>query len=417
MPISYSELRDAIAGRSVGIRSRIDLVPLGGAGDKIFPPTYGVEDRAEPKYAVEHRRVDGELTESVVLDSVASQANRQELAVLAAKERGELRVPTAVVDFTDSDAREVGTISSLEAPHRVFDALFRDSLLDGVLFRLSDRGRAVTEASSKNAGALFELAPTALLFGAWDSTGPKGGRGAKYERALTSEIVAIGIARGSKTGSRLDPVAIEKGAGPVYQAAERTDGWTPFPERALIDKGKPVEYGTGSDRGRPSQINHGNVTPSIDEKAGGITADRVTATSVLSFAQLRRLRFPANAAGDVLPPASAVDRDVAARTALAALGLAAVVLAADDGYDLRSRCVLVADGEPRFELIGRSTSELTEFALSADEALVLVAAATEAAAAQGLIWGEDLALKPTDRLVELIVRSRSIAESATGVEA
>ena len=98
-------------------------------------------------------------------------------------------------------------------------------------------------------------------------------------------------------------------------------------------------------------------------------------------------------------------------------GLAAVVLAADDGYDLRSRCVLVADGEPRFELIGRSTSELTEFALSADEALVLVAAATEAAAAQGLIWGEDLALKPTDRLVELIVRSRSIAESATGVEA
>lgn len=406
MPISYSELRDAIAGRSVGVRSRIDLVPLGGAGDKIFPPTYEVGDGAETLYAVEHRMVNGELVESVVLDSVASQANRQELAVLAAKERGELTVPAAVVDFTGSDAREVGTVSSLEAPHRVFDAIFRDSLLDGVLFRLSDRGQSVTEARPKNAGALFELAPTALLFGAWDSTGPKGGSGAKYERAITSEIVAIGIARGAKTVSRVDPVRIEKGAGPVFVSKDDSEGWTPFRECALLEKGKPVGYGTGRDRGRPSQINHGNVTPSIDEKAGGVTADRVTATSVLSFAQLRRLRFPANAAGDVLV-GDAVARDVAARTALAALGLAAVVLAADDGYDLRSRCVLVADGEPLFELIGRSTSEVTEFALSADEALVLVAAAAGAAADHGLVWGEDLALTPTDRLVELIVRSRS----------
>lgn len=371
MSLSLDELRAAVAGRNVGVRSRLDLQPLGGDGDKLFPPTYGA-DGAETKYAVEQRRVNGEDVESVVLDSVASQANRQEIALLNAIERGELHIPTAVVDFTDTDAFDYGQISSLEAPHRIFDAIFRDSLLGDMLFRLSDAGRAITEATPKNAGALLQLAPTALLFGAWDSTGPKGGRGAKYERAITSEIVAIGISRGVKTSSRIDPLGIEKGAGPVFKAKDADDGWTPFKDDAVGGAGKAEELGKGGEKGRPSQINHGNIAPSIDRTAGGVTADRITATSVLSFAQLRRLRFPADATGAQLPAEHAADRDLAARTALASLGLAAIVLASDDGFDLRSRCVLVAEGTHSFELIGRNTSEITHFDLSTDEALRLV---------------------------------------------
>ena len=57
---------------------------LGGAGDKVFPPTYAVAEGAENKYAIEERRMPGtgEIVRSVVLDSVASQANRFELALL-----------------------------------------------------------------------------------------------------------------------------------------------------------------------------------------------------------------------------------------------------------------------------------------------------------------------------------------------
>lgn len=62
----------------------------------------------------------------------------------------------------------------LEAPHRLADAIFRDSLLDGTLFRLSDVGRAITDATPRNATDLFRHSPTALLFGMRDSTGPKG---------------------------------------------------------------------------------------------------------------------------------------------------------------------------------------------------------------------------------------------------
>lgn len=413
--LSFEQLREAVAGRSVGIRSRLELQPLGGAGDKIFPPTYG-SDGAETKYATETRRVDGQDVESVVLDSVASQANRQEVALLNAKQRGDIRLPAATVDFAGTDAPDYGQISSLEAPHRIFDAIFRDSLLGDLLFRLSDPGRAITEATAKNAGALFQLAPTALLFGAWDSTGPKGGRGAKYERAITSEIVAIGIARGAKTASRIDPLGIEKGAGPVYKASDATDGWTPFKDDAAGGPSKPEELGKGNDRGRPSQINHGNIVPSIDRSAGGITADRITATSVLSFAQLRRLRFPFDATGTQVQ-STASDHDVVARTALAALGLAAITLAADDGYDLRSRCVLVAEGAHSFELIGRNTSEITEFDLSSDDAAELLEQSARAAAAAGLAWGDDLALRPTPRLVELVVRSRKITEAESAEDA
>src|SRR5680860_1919052 len=59
MNLSYDQLRDAVDGGAVGIRSRLALEPLGGAGDKVFPPTYGVADNADTKYATEVRTVPG----------------------------------------------------------------------------------------------------------------------------------------------------------------------------------------------------------------------------------------------------------------------------------------------------------------------------------------------------------------------
>ena len=53
MSLTYDALRDAVAGEGVGIRARTELEPLGGPGDKVFPPTYAVSNDAEPRYAIE----------------------------------------------------------------------------------------------------------------------------------------------------------------------------------------------------------------------------------------------------------------------------------------------------------------------------------------------------------------------------
>ena len=50
MSLTYDELRAGVAGDAVGIRCRTVLQPLGGPGDKVFPPTYGVPDNAETRY-------------------------------------------------------------------------------------------------------------------------------------------------------------------------------------------------------------------------------------------------------------------------------------------------------------------------------------------------------------------------------
>jgi CRISPR-associated protein Csb1 len=407
--LNYEALRDAVAGTGIGVRARTRLEPLGGPGDKVQPPTYGVSDRADTKYALETRTIGGETTTTVVLDSVASQANRFELALLEATRDGEADVPRVSVDFSATDdLADLDKISSLEASHRVFDAILRDSLLGDRLFRLSDVGVAITEASVKNAAALFRYSPTTLLFGGWDSTGPKGGRGAKYERALTSEVIGTGAEVGVRTSSRIDAVGIELKAGPLFEAPDGT--WTLEEAEAVQDKGKAKLYKRSADgAGRPSQVNHGNITPSIDSRAGGVTVEDITAITVLSFIQLRRLRFPVDADGAKLDGDARKTAEVAARTAIAALGLAAATLAFEEGFDLRSRCVLAPVDDIRFELLRRGDDAI-EFTLDRDGALALLAEAKEAAVAAGLAWESDeVLLQPTDRLVDLIRRSRDVA--------
>lgn len=406
MTISLAELTDAVGGGAAGVRIVADLEPLGGDFQKVFPPTYGADSTGN-KYPVELRRSgNGQEVVSVVLNSVAAQANLHELALLEAVRDGELPLPTTVADFTKDPATAgYGRISDLEAPHRIADAIFRDSLDGDVLFRLGGAGRAVTDATPRNAAGIAHHAPAALLFGLWDSTGPRGGRGAKYERAFTSEITAFGVRTGVKTASRIDPLGIEKKAGPVYRTADH--GWT-------LDQSEAVD-GKKAAALDPSDVNHGNIPPGIDAVAGGVTADRIELLSVLSFIQLRRLRFPLDHVGNALPAESVRHAETAARTAIAALGLCASALAFEAGFDLRSRCVLVPKSAPTIELIGRS-GDRTAFTLSRPEVLALVADAVVAAALAGLPWREgELVLTPAPQLTELLRRSIGIsAESTAG---
>ena len=423
MTLDMETLREAVSGAAAAFRCVTDYQPAGGSGDKVFPPTY-----EGGKYATEER-IDpgtGEVRSCVLLDSVQSQANRMELALLEAHRAGEVNLPLIVTRFDQEELPKKFAVTSLEAPHRAADALFRDSLLNGVKFRRSDRGCILDSVDVRNATALFGLCPTALVFGLWDSTGPRGGLGAKFQRALVSEIVGFDAVPGKDTASRMDPAQIMHAPGvTLYRRDESRDDapdWT-------VDKSKGSKpVGRGPQKGRPAQANHGNVTPDYafarDRQGqivydtvensdggstrkprilGGFTISRATQTTVLSLAALRRLRFPLDGAD----PNGAVDR--AAHTALTALGLAAGTLARSD-VDLRSRCQLFAETGPVWQLLDRPGKPPREFDLDHDAALRLLTRAVEEAREAGLPWEEvPLELTPSPDLVELVRRSQEWA--------
>ncbi len=407
--LTFDRLRDAVSGSAVALRSRVILQPAGGEGDKVFPPSYAVDGRPEHKYAVEERQVgEGDRTTiTVLLDSVASQANRAELALLEGWERDELSFPVPYVDFSeDNGATDYEKLTVLEAPHRLADAIFRDSLLDGTLFRLSDTGRAITDATPRNATDLFRYSPTSLLFGMWDSTGPKGGLGSKFQRAYVSEIVGFDAAVGKKVGSRIDPLQIEKVAQEdrVFNSEHPAEVWTHDPDTAEKDKkGDPVPASRGSESGeagQPSKINHGNILPSIDTQAGGVTISKAMQTTVISFAALRRLRF------------KGFDREAetAARTAVAALGVAAIAYQYENDFDLRSRCLLLPAHPPSLELLGRDGAAGDAVDVDRKAATEILSAAAAHAATAGIGWETgDIRLRPAPKLIELIRRSRKLS--------
>ena len=414
--LTFERLRNAVAGDTVALRSRMTLQPAGGPGDKVFPPSYAVEGRAAHKYAVEERQTgtgDGVST-TVLLDSVASQANRAELALLDGWERGELVFPVPYVDFShDGGMTDYEKLTVLEAPHRLADAIFRDSLLDGTLFRLSDVGRAITDATPRNATDLFRYSPTSLLFGMWDSTGPKGGLGSKFQRAYVSEIVGFDARVGNKVSSRIDPMQIEKVASEdrVFNSTGPDEVWTHDAQAAERDKnGAPAPASRGSasgEAGQPSKINHGNIVPSIDALAGGVTISSALQTTVISFAALRRLRF------------KGLDRtaETAAHTAIAALGIAAVAYQHENDYDLRSRCLLLPTHRPRIELLGRDGSAGEVVAVDRDTSAQVLREAAAQASTSGVAWEtKEIRLVPAPKLLELIRRSRKVAATEQPVE-
>ena len=414
--LTFEQLRDAVAGAAVALRSRMTLQPAGGVGDKVFPPSYAVEGRADHKYAVEERLIgEGDrLSTTVLLDSVASQANRAELALLEGWEHGDLPFPVPYVDFANAgNATDYEKLTVLEAPHRLADAIFRDSLLDGTLFRLSDIGRAITDATPRNATDLFRYSPTSLLFGMWDSTGPKGGLGSKFQRAYVSEIVGFDATVGKKVGSRIDPLQIERVASEdrVFNSTDANEVWTVDSDQAEKDKkGNPVHASRGSESGeagQPSKINHGNIAPSIDAQAGGVTISKALQTTVISFAALRRLRFKGFSR----------EAETAARTAIAALGVAAITYQYETDYDLRSRCLLLPTHSPRIELLSRDGSAGKAVELDRTTATAILSAAADQVAAAGIGWEtRDIRLVPAPKLVELIRRSRKASATESLAE-
>lgn len=395
--LDYESLKNAVTGSAAAFRL---MMRLEAVSPKVFPPTY-----EGGKYATEERVIDGQKLPCVLLDSVPSQANRMELALQDAWDSDEIELPVISVDFAAVENPGIPKITSLQAPHRIADAILRDSYFGKQEFRKSEIGSELDQLSLAYATPLLKYAPHCLIFGMWDSTGPRGGLGVKFTRSIISELIGVNAVAGVKTSSRIDPLNIRVNAGVLYQAKE---GWTLDESEAVKDKNKkPVRLGKD---GKPSEANHGNVTPSIS--SGGFTIDYAEQTTVLSLPALRRLRFPKKPGEK-----SKTESDVAARTYLAALGLLGATLAIESGYDLRSRCVLRAKDAIKWSLLGRPGDADQEFDLSREAVIDLYRKSLAAAEKAGFpIEKKEVVLKPSDDLVTLVKKSMELAAAEAGGE-
>jgi CRISPR-associated protein Csb1 len=383
-------LLSSCAGGMSALRAIVKLVPAGGDGDKVSPPTH-----EGGRYAFEERVVDGRSdVKTVLLDSVQSQANRLEDALLTSVRAGEIRIPLLQMDISGHQ-----TITSLSAPHRVHDAIFRDCQYKGTRFRDSEIGKEMVEARAWNATGMFRLCPTALLFGTWDSQSGAGVNSAKFARVLVSEIIGFDAVLGKRTSSRIDPLGIKAMPGTIYES--KTEQWTLDASKAVKSRDKPHLF---KSKGTPAEINHGNIPPTISD--GGVTFREARQTAVLSFAQLRKLRFPVK--GKESPEVNAVGRAV-----VAALGILALALQLEEGYQLRSRCHLIPATKPEFEWLGTIASEKTKSHIEAKTAREASNALYQKAKSAGLDWREEpITLTPEEKLVRLV----QMSDQSTDVE-
>src|SRR5205085_9860272 len=135
--LNFHHLQSALAGSAAAMRLTLRLEPV---SPKVFPPTY-----EGGKYATEERIIGGQKLPCVLLDSVPSQANRMELALQDAWSGGEIDLPVVSVNFQKVENPGVPKVTSLQAPHRIVDAILRDSTVgdsqNPPKFRDSDIGK------------------------------------------------------------------------------------------------------------------------------------------------------------------------------------------------------------------------------------------------------------------------------------
>jgi CRISPR-associated protein Csb1 len=382
-------LQDLMAAQA--LRSSVLLEPIDGAGGRIFPPTYPAAESDRDKKArhVVERLPNGQLR--VLVDSVASQANRQEAALVAARNAGTIKFSDVYVDLSKT-AAGLQRLSATEMPHRLSDAILRDSEIDRVPFGKSEIGRAILTATAGDLTSLIETSPTSLVFGCWFSQHGLA-RQFRIQRSTTSEIWADNAVLGQAVGSRIDPLGIEK----LQLYATDEGDWTALEAKAQLDKGKAKQH----PKKRPSEVNHGNIAPSIREQ--GITAESITLKWAMPMAAIRRLRFGGGY------------RDAAGQGYVVALGVLARVLDHQAGYSLRSRCDLISAGPVTFDVIGVN-GEVRPLTITTSDALALLVEAEGVMTAAGIKVHQSIQAQPGQKLVDLIEANRKLQEAGGDTE-
>jgi CRISPR-associated protein Csb1 len=173
------------------------LIPVEGADGVFFPATYAPQlgaDRDKTKFQGGYNIDTYDDGSNVVLvDSVGSQANRIE-PLFAQSEYSDL-VPQIVVTFPSKGLR----LNLLHANHRAADAIIRCSAFE------QDLRTAFLEVLRGNAEKLAQLAPTSLVFGAWDSRSTQ----AKLPRIFSSTIRAFNVRLHTRSANFLVQMTID----------------------------------------------------------------------------------------------------------------------------------------------------------------------------------------------------------------
>lgn len=172
----------------VALHLKQKLVPVEGEGGVVFPPTYaGARTDDGPRYNIDDLP-DG--TKVATIDSVGSQANRME--PIFKREPFAALVPQIEITFGNASR-----VSLLDVGHRIGDASVRNSEL-GPTVKEAFNGLLV----GGDAAHIGKLAPTSLVFGAWDSRG----EGAKLPRIVQATIRAWDVQELKRSAQYAPPV-------------------------------------------------------------------------------------------------------------------------------------------------------------------------------------------------------------------
>lgn len=272
----------------VAIVVREYLVPVDGEGGVVFPPTFAASEK-QPKggYNIDDVGSPQAPRHVALMDSVGSQANRMEPLF----KRPDLRelVPQVVIKAGDRE------VNLLDAGHRAADAIARSTELAPELKEAFTSWQRDGQATK-----LASIAPTSLLFGAWDSRDTQ----AKLPRLIASTIRAFGVKTLTRSAQYV-PAVDYVGEG-LVDGAEKKD----------LDALSELGF-----RHAPAAGTHGGVLVE-----GDIRRD-----VVLSLVGLRAL--------------GGTDAAATRKLQRYILGLGLVALATPRTHDLRQGCLLVSDPE------------------------------------------------------------------------
>ena len=266
---------------------REHLMPVEGHDAAVFPPTFAAGDGFPGGYNIDKFGEEKEGRNVCLIDSVGSQATRI-VPIFAEGECANL-IPQVVVEAGEKK------INLLEAGHRAGDALVRCSELKDELhgaFRAVQMG---------DAEPLAKLAPTSLVFGAWDSRDTQ----AKLPRLVSSAIRAFDVRKLSRSAQYIP--AIEYVANGLLEEPKDKKARDGYAERGFIHV--------------PASGSHGGV----------IVTNGIRRDATLSLAALHLLKT------------TDPDRTLVLRRYI--LGLSLVALTANTSTYLRQGCNLVLDAD------------------------------------------------------------------------
>jgi len=309
------------------------LMPAEGREAVIFPPTFAAAEGSAGKAGYNIDPLgdpdDPKTPRVAIIDTVGSQANRME--PLFKKSNGEDTSYSRLVPQIEIKAGNK-IVNLLDAGHRAADAIARYSELGPKLREAFD-----TYRESGDATELGKLAPTSLVFGAWDSRDTQ----AKLPRLVASTIRAYDVIELTRSAQYVPPVDYI-GLGLLDDPDDKK----------VLDVASELGF-----RHAPAASTHGGV----------IVRGEIRREAILSLVGLRSI-------GPKGPSGEALRRYV--------LGLALVAMTYDRSHDLRQGCLLVTDPDrkPVWELVTHDGARKA-FAL---DARAVLAFAEDAAKAFGV---------------------------------